>query len=88
MSESKNGQANILVVIPRANITKLFHAEKSGRDYLTISDGESELNISSGDLDLHGVPLLVPCRIEAEIMAFLYGKNQMLVAKSFKALPL
>lgn len=82
-SESKNP----VLIIPRCNVTKVYHAQKSGIDYLTLTDGVSEFNISAGELDLTKVPKLVPLRVEAEISAFVFGKNQSLKALTFKAVP-
>jgi len=80
--------AGAMLMIPRAVITQIYHAEKSGRDYLTIMDGESTFNLSSGDLDLSKTPTLTPVKIEAEVKGFLFGKNQSLSCLSFKATPL
>lgn len=76
------------LIIERAVITQIYHAEKSGRDYLTVMDGESTFNLSSGELDLSKTPTLTPCKIEAEVKGFLFGKNQTLSCQSFKATPL
>lgn len=79
---------NTKLIIPRCIVTKIYHAEKSNKDYLTIETGESTFNLGSGDLDLSKTPTLTPMGIEAEIGAFVYGKNQALYCKSFKATPL
>ena len=76
-----------LLVIPRAVITQIYHAEKSGRDYLTVMDGESTFNLSSGDLDLSKTPVLTPGKIEAEVKGFMFGKNQSLSCQTFKFTP-
>lgn len=75
------------LVIDRGVITLIYHAEKSGRDYLTIMDGESTFNLSSGDLDLSKTPTLTPGKIEAEVKGFLFGKNQLLSCQKFKFTP-
>ncbi len=76
------------IVIPRCIVTKVYHSEKSGKDYLTIEDGENTFNFGSGVLDLSGTPTLTPVKIEGEIGAGLFGRNQSLHFKSFKATPL
>lgn len=74
------------LIIPKGNITKVHHSEKSGQDYLTIEEGDSTINISSGDLDLSSVPTLEPVTIEADVQGFVFGgKNQVLRARSFTA---
>lgn len=76
-----------MLVIDKAVITQIYHADKSGRDYLTIMDGESTFNLSSGDLDLSKTPTLTPGRIEAGVKGFLFGKNQSLSCQTFKFTP-
>lgn len=75
------------LIIPKGIVTRIYHAEKSGQDYLTITDGDSTFNIGSGELDLSKTPKLIPLRFEIGLMGFLYGKNQGLKAVSFKAIP-
>ncbi len=86
MSDTKKKE-NARLVIPRCVITKIYHAESSGKDYLTIEDGENTFNIGSGDLDLSGVETLVPVRLEAEIGAFMFKGKLALTFKSFDAVP-
>lgn len=76
------------IVCPRAIVTKVFHSEKSGKDFLTIEEGNSTLNLNSGDLDLSKVPTLVPCKIEAEVLGFIFNKSMNLRVVSFKATPI
>lgn len=85
MADTPQTSSNPTLIIPRANITKIYHSKKSDVDYLTVTDGENEFNLCAGDLDLSRVKKLVPLRIEAEISAFVFGKNQMLKCLSFKA---
>ena len=80
-------QENPTLVIPRCVVTKVYHAESSGKDYLTIEDGENTFNIGSGDLDLADVPKLVPLRIVAEIGSFMFKGKMALTFKKFKAEP-
>lgn len=75
------------LVIPRCVVTNVYQSEKSGKQYLTLQDGEGTYNIGSGDLDLSKVPTLVPLHVEAEIRGFMFGKNQSLTALSFTAKP-
>lgn len=81
---AEQAEKTIKIVIDRCNVTKIYHAEKSGVDYLTITDGKNELNISSGDLNLKDIPTLVPLKIDAEVNAFVYKGGQMLKAISLK----
>lgn len=76
------------LIIDKAVVTQIYHAEKSGRDYLTIMDGESTYNLSSGDLDLSKTPVLTPMKIEATVRGMMFGKNQSLSCESFKATPI
>lgn len=77
----------ITLIIPECNITKIYHAEKSGKDYLTIETGESTFNLSCDPVDRSKLPILRPVRFEAQISAFVYGKNQNLRIESFKVTP-
>lgn len=52
------------LILNRAVVTNIYHADKSGKDYLTLQDGEGTYNIGSGDLDLSKVPTLVPLSVE------------------------
>lgn len=79
---------NPKLVIPRCIVTKIYHAEKSNKDYLTIETGDSTFNLGSGDLDLSKTPTLIPMSIEAEIGAFVFGRNQALTCRTFKAVPI
>lgn len=74
--------------IPRCIVTKCYHSDKAGKDYLTIETGESTLQISGGELDLSKVPLLVPLKIEAEITSRMFGRALALYAVSFSATPI
>lgn len=76
------------LTISRCVITNIYHADKSNRDYLTIMDGESTFNLSSGDLDLSKVPVLTTVKVEAEVRGTMYGKNQSLICTAFKATPI
>ena len=75
------------IEIPRCIVTKIFHSERSGKDYLTIEDGSNTFNFGSGDLDLKGTPVLTPVKITGEIGAGIFGRNQSLHFKTFKAVP-
>lgn len=75
------------LVIEKGVVTQIYHADKSGRDYLTIMDGESTFNLSSGDLDLSKTPVLTPMRFVIGVKGFMFGKNQSLSCQTFKAVP-
>lgn len=77
----------IKLSIDRAIVTKKYTAEKSGKTFLTITDGESELNISSGDLDLAQTPTLEPVKLDATLKAYIYEKKLNLIFLSFKLSP-
>lgn len=62
--------------IDKAIVTKKFLSEKSGKTYLTVTDGVNEMNLSCGDLDPKSVPLLEPLKFEGELSASMYGRNQ------------
>lgn len=76
------------LILNRCVVTNIYHAEKSGKDYLTLQDGEGTYNIGSGDLDLSKVPTLVPMVVEAEVRGFMFGKNQSLTALAFNFKPI
>lgn len=74
--------------LPRCVVTNVYHAEKSGKDYLTLQDGEGTYNIGSGDLDLSKVPTLVPLSVEIVVRGFMFGRNQYLTATEFNFKPI
>ena len=69
----------INISIDRAIVTKKYTSEKTGKTFLTITDGESELNISSGDLDLQTTPILEPVKLSATLKAYIYEKKLNLI---------
>lgn len=69
----------IKLSIDRAIVTKKYIVEKTGKTFLTITDGESELNISSGDLDLTSTPTLEPVKLEATLKSYIYERKLNLI---------
>lgn len=63
----------------KAIVTKKYTNEKTGKTFLTLTDGENELNISSGDLDLSQTPVLEPVKLDATIKAYIYEKRLNLI---------
>jgi len=78
----------IKMSIDKAIVTKAYFHEKSGKTFITVSDGNSELNLSTGDLDPKAIPLLVPMKFEADIKAMIYGRNQNLTLIKLVAVPI
>ena len=76
------------LILNRAVVTNIYHADKSGKDYLTLQDGEGTYNIGSGDLDLSKVPTLVPLTVEILVRGFMFGRNQSLTAIEFNFKPI
>jgi len=80
----------ITLIIPVANLTKIYHAEKKDTDYITITDGENELNMSVKGMDVERLkPLILkPLRFELEITAFVWQKSQLLSCVGLKSSPI
>ena len=76
------------LILNRAVVTNIYHADKSGKDYLTLQDGEGTYNIGSGDLDLSKVPTLVPLSVEILVRGLMFGRNQFLTAIEFNFKPI
>lgn len=69
----------IKISIDRAIVTKKYTSLKNGKTFLTITDGDSEINISSGDLDLSQTPTLEPVKLNATLKAYIYEKKLNLI---------
>jgi len=68
----------VKVLIDKVIVTKKFFHEKSGKTFITVTDGTNELNMSCGDLDPNAIPTLEPFKFDAEIKASMFGRNQSL----------
>lgn len=79
--------ADTTLIFKKAIISKAQYAEKSSRWYLTIEDGESSFQVSTESYDSNKVQPLQPYAIEIGLKGFLFGKNQVLSAKSIKFSP-
>lgn len=77
----------IKLSIDKAIVTKKYTNDK-GKTFLTLTDGESELNISSGDLDLSLTPVLETVKLDATLRSYIYDKKLNLIFLTLSLVPI
>lgn len=75
------------ILIPHCIVTKKFYSEKSNQHFLTIEEGDSSLQISSGDLDFSKVEVLKPLKMTGKVLGFIYQGKLNLKATVLKIEP-